>query len=111
VVAAPLLHVLIAVVALGGGFAAEAVAGQTTWLKYRTAAVAELRWHEVLPAGLKTLAFGWLVGVTGCFVGLTAEGGSDGVGRAATRGVVLSILLVLAADVALVGLIRVTLGG
>jgi len=106
VIAVPLLHVVIAVVALGSGYFAEAVAGQTTWLKYSSAIIRELRIDEVLPSGLKTLAFGLLVGVTGCFVGLTADGGSEGVGRATTQGVVLSVLLVLAADAVLVGVIR-----
>ena len=51
---------------------------------------------------LKTVAFGYLIGVTGCRAGLLAEGGTEGVGRAATRGVVVSIFLVLLADVVLV---------
>jgi phospholipid/cholesterol/gamma-HCH transport system permease protein len=107
VLATPLLHVIIAVLAIGSGFAAEAVAGHTTWLKYEHAVLQELGLLDVLPAGVKTLVFGALVGVTGCFLGLSAHGGSEGVGRAATDSVVASILLVLAADVFLVGLIRV----
>jgi phospholipid/cholesterol/gamma-HCH transport system permease protein len=105
VLAVPLLHVLIAALALGSGFVAESIIGQTTWLKYERAVLQELRLHEVLPAGLKTLVFGALVGVTGCYIGLTAKGGSEGVGQAATDSVVACSLLVLAADVLLVGLI------
>jgi phospholipid/cholesterol/gamma-HCH transport system permease protein len=110
ILAAPLLHVVIAAVAISSGYAAEAVAGGTTWLKYREAVLAELRLADVIPAGLKTLVFGALVGVTGCYLGLTALGGSEGVGAAATRSVVASVLLVLAADVFLVGLIQLILG-
>lgn len=106
VLATPLLHVLVAGVALGSGFIAESVAGPTTWLRYQTAVLQELRLAEVVPAGLKTLVFGALVGVTGCFVGLTARGGSEGVGKAATDSVVACSLLVLAADVLLVGMIQ-----
>lgn len=110
VFATPMLHVLIAGLALGGGYLAESVAGSTTWLKYQTAVLRELRLHEVVPAGLKTLVFGALVGATGCFVGLTARDGSEGVGKAATDSVVVCSLLVLLADVLLVGLIRVVIG-
>ncbi|MFO0851198.1 MAG: ABC transporter permease [Gemmataceae bacterium] len=110
VIATPLLHVLIAGLALGGGYLAESVAGGTTWLKYQTAVLRELRLHEVVPAGLKTLVFGGLVGATGCFIGLTARDGSEGVGKAATDSVVVCSLLVLLADVLLVGLIRVVIG-
>jgi len=45
--------------------------------------------------------------VSGCFFGITARGGTEGVGRAATAGVVVSIFLVLVADVVLVKLIQV----
>lgn len=107
VLATPLLHVLIAALAIGSGYVAESVAGQTTWLKYQTSVLQELRLADVVPAGLKTLVFGGLVGATGCFLGLTARGGSEGVGKAATDSVVACVLLVLAADVLLVGLIQV----
>jgi phospholipid/cholesterol/gamma-HCH transport system permease protein len=110
VLAGPFLHVTIAGLALGSGYLAESVGGGTTWLKYRAAVLQELRLDEVLAAGAKTLVFGGLVGVTGCFLGLRAAGGAEGVGTAATRGVVYSVLLVLLADVLLVGLIRVSIG-
>lgn len=106
VLAVPLLHVLIAATALGSGFFAELATGSTTYLKYDTAALRELLLQDVVPAGLKTLAFGLVVGVTGCFVGLNAREGSEGVGRAATDSVVACVLLVLAVDVFLVGLIK-----
>lgn len=106
VFAVPVLHVLVAAVALGSGFAAELVAGQTTWLKYQTAALRELYLIDVVPAALKTLAFGLVVGLTGCYIGLTADTGSEGVGKAATDSVVMCSLLVLVTDVLLVGLIQ-----
>lgn len=109
VLAVPLLHILVAVLALGSMFAAESAGGNTTWLKYQTDMLRELRLEEVIPAGLKTLAFGALIGITGCFVGLRATGGSEGVGNAATNSVVVCSLLVLAADVFLVGLFRAIL--
>jgi phospholipid/cholesterol/gamma-HCH transport system permease protein len=107
VLAAPLLHALIAGLAIGSGYVAETVAGQMTWLKYQTAVLEELRLSDVVPAGLKTFVFGALVGATGCYRGLIADGGSEGVGRAATDSVVACVLLVLGADVLLVGLIQV----
>jgi phospholipid/cholesterol/gamma-HCH transport system permease protein len=106
VLAVPLLHVIIAAVAMTSGFAAELVGGQTSYLKYQTAALRELYLIDVVPAGLKTLVFGLVVGLTGCFIGLTAGGGSEGVGQAATDSVVMCALFVLAADVLLVGLIK-----
>jgi phospholipid/cholesterol/gamma-HCH transport system permease protein len=54
--------------------------------------------------------FGYLIGVSGCYFGMSAQGGTEGVGRAATRGVVVSIFLVLMSNVFLVRVIQVTGG-
>ncbi len=109
--AVPLLHVLVAVVAIASSFVGEAVIGTGNWTKYSGAVEAELghRLWEVLLAGLKPAVFGALIGAMGCWVGLRADGGSEGVGRAATDSVVKCSLLVLASDVLLVGVIRACL--
>ena len=106
ILAVPVLHVAIAGIALASGFAAESITGQTTLLKYDSAAMKELYLSDVIPAALKTLVFGLVVGVTGCFMGLTASEGSEGVGHAATDSVVMCTLFVLATDVLLVGFIK-----
>jgi phospholipid/cholesterol/gamma-HCH transport system permease protein len=106
VLGTPVLYVAIAVIALVSGFAAESATGHTTYLKYDAAAMRELYLSDVVPAALKTLAFGFVVGVTGCFIGVTAREGSEGVGKAATDSVVMCVLFVLAADVLLVGVIK-----
>jgi phospholipid/cholesterol/gamma-HCH transport system permease protein len=108
-IALPLLHVLIAALAILSGFLAENLIAHTTWLKYETLALMQLRAEDVIPAALKTVVFGYLIGVAGCFYGMRAEGGTEGVGRAATSGVVASCLLVMAADVILVALIQMLL--
>lgn len=109
VLAVPLLHVVVSGLAIGSGYAAEMVGGHMPWVKYQALVLQELRLNEVLPAGLKTLVFGGLIGATGCFVGLSARGGSEGVGKAATNSVVACTLLVLLGDVLLVGLIQAVL--
>jgi phospholipid/cholesterol/gamma-HCH transport system permease protein len=106
ILALPLLHVFIAALALLSGFVAENIVASTNWQKFQTASLRELLPEEVIPATLKTTVFGFLIGVSGCYYGMRAEGGTEGVGRAATAGVVAACLLVLAADVLLVGLIR-----
>jgi len=110
ILAAPVLHILIAATAIASGYVAEVASGGMTLLKYQTAVMRELFLVDVLPAALKTLVFGLVVGLAGCFIGLTAGEGSEGVGRAATDSVVVCALLVLAMDVVLVGLIKAALG-
>jgi phospholipid/cholesterol/gamma-HCH transport system permease protein len=109
-IALPLLTLFIAYLALGAGYAAEALGGSLSWTQYRTECLRVLTLRDAVPAVLKTMVFGYLIGVSGCWFGLNAQGGTEGVGQAATRGVVVSIFLVLVADVLLVKLIQV-LGG
>jgi phospholipid/cholesterol/gamma-HCH transport system permease protein len=104
--ALPLLTVFIDYFALLGSYFAEVLGGNLSLLQYRNEALRGLRLGDVIPATLKTIGFGYLIGVTGCYFGMSATGGTEGVGRAATRGVVVSTLLVLAGNVLLVRLIQ-----
>lgn len=106
VLALPLLTVLMVYLEILGSFGAEAIGGSMGWVQYSNACLKNIRLSDAVPATLKTLVFGYLIGVTGCYFGLTAEGGTEGVGTAATRGVVASILLVLASNVLLVAMIQ-----
>jgi phospholipid/cholesterol/gamma-HCH transport system permease protein len=47
---------------------------------------------------LKPLVFGGIVSMTGCYYGLAARGGTEGVGTATTRAVVTASILVLVVD-------------
>jgi len=105
-IALPLLTVKIICLAIAGGFLAEQLGGNMAWGEFRNACLSGLRLADVIPAILKTVAFGYLIGVTGCYCGMSAEGGTEGVGRAATRGVVYSTLLVVISDVILVRIIQ-----
>jgi phospholipid/cholesterol/gamma-HCH transport system permease protein len=61
--------------------------------------------RDVIPAILKTVVFGFIIGVIGCHQGYTAAGGTSGVGRASTSAVVIASLLLLFTDMALAKLI------
>ena len=47
---------------------------------------------------VKSASFGFIVTLVGCMRGLRAEGGAEGVGRAATSAVVNSAVLILVLD-------------
>jgi phospholipid/cholesterol/gamma-HCH transport system permease protein len=102
----PLLTLFITYLALGAGYAVELVGGSLSWTQYSTECLRVLRLRDAVPATLKTVVFGLLIGVTGCYFGLNARGGTEGVGQAATRGVVFSIFFVLVSDVVLVKIIQ-----
>jgi len=60
---------------------------------------------DFIPPTLKTMFFGFIIGIVACFQGMRTVGGTEGVGRSATSSVVLSSLFVVLADVVLVRLI------
>jgi phospholipid/cholesterol/gamma-HCH transport system permease protein len=105
-VALPLLTLFITYLALAAGYLAEAVGGSLSWTQYTSACLRVLTLRDVVPATLKTVVFGLVIGLSGCWFGLHARGGTEGVGQAATRGVVASTFLVLLADVVMVKVIQ-----
>lgn len=60
--------------------------------------------HSHLDAGdfgrciFKGFIFGGLISTVGCYTGLTASGGAEGVGKATTRSVVVSLTMILILD-------------
>ncbi len=104
--AVPFLTILIDASALLGGLAAELSAGSLSATVYGRRALDFIRLSDVIPATLKTAAFGAIIGLIGCWTGLNADRSTEAVGRAATRGVVRSMLAVFAANVLLVPTIQ-----
>jgi phospholipid/cholesterol/gamma-HCH transport system permease protein len=51
--------------------------------------------YDVIAGLLKAFLFGLIIAGVGCYRGLYASGGADGVGRATTGAVVTAIVLIL----------------
>ena len=52
----------------------------------------------ILMSIVKPFFFGIIITITGCYYGLQTTGGGEGVGRAATKAMVLSFILILVSD-------------
>ncbi len=105
-VAVPLLTVLLDGFAIAGGMLAEVAGGTLSMQTYAARSLDFLWLRDVIPSTIKTAVFGLLVGLIGCWTGLNADRSTEAVGRAATRGVVRSMLAVFAANLVLVPLIQ-----
>lgn len=57
-----------------------------------------LKFKEVGAGLIKSFVFGGIISLVGCYVGFATSGGARGIGRSTTRAVVLSFILILAAD-------------
>ncbi len=53
---------------------------------------------DVVTGLIKAFFFGGFISIVGCYFGFTARGGAEGVGRATTLAVVVSLILVIASD-------------
>lgn len=57
-----------------------------------------LKFKDLFTGLSKTIFFGMIIAFVSCYEGFNVEGGAEGVGRATTRSVVWSFILIIAAD-------------
>jgi phospholipid/cholesterol/gamma-HCH transport system permease protein len=70
-----------------------------------------LVFSDVFMGLVKPLVFGFIIATVGCYYGLSAKGGTQGVGRATTEAVVAAMILIIAVDVFVTRFLMVVLGG
>lgn len=104
--AVPFLTIVIDSSALLGGLIAELTAGTLSPEIYGRRSLDFLHLSDIIPSTFKTSLFGWMIGVVGCWTGLSAERSTEAVGKAATHGVVRSMLAVFGLNLILVPLIQ-----
>jgi phospholipid/cholesterol/gamma-HCH transport system permease protein len=104
-IAMPLLVTLMDFSGMFGGYLAEAVVSDMPWRLYFERSFTYIGFSDLVPATLKTIVFGYLIGVVSCYLGFTTSRGTEGVGEASTRSVVASSILIILSDVVLVKII------
>jgi phospholipid/cholesterol/gamma-HCH transport system permease protein len=104
-IALPLLTTMMDFAGILGGFVSETIVSGMSFRLYFHRAFLLIGFTDFVPATLKTVVFGFLIGTVAAYLGFTTEGGTEGVGRASTRSVVLSSILIILIDVILVKLI------
>jgi phospholipid/cholesterol/gamma-HCH transport system permease protein len=57
-----------------------------------------LLYKDVFTGLFKTIFFGMIIALVSCYEGFNVEGGAEGVGRATTKSVVLTFIMIIAAD-------------
>jgi len=105
VVALPILTTLMNFSGMIGGFIAETTATGMSLALYFDRAFSLIDLTDYVPATIKTMAFGFIIATVSSYLGFNTESGTEGVGRASTRAVVLSSVCIIVANVVLVRLI------
>jgi phospholipid/cholesterol/gamma-HCH transport system permease protein len=104
-IAMPLLTTMMDFAGILGGFVAETVVSGMSWQLYFERSFTFLEYSDLIPATVKTVVFGYLIAVVASYLGFTTSRGTEGVGEASTRSVVLSSILIILSDVILVRMI------
>jgi phospholipid/cholesterol/gamma-HCH transport system permease protein len=105
VIALPLLTTIMNFAGMIGGFLAETATTGMPLTLYFNRAFSLVDMTDYVPATVKTMVFGFIIATVSSYLGFTTESGTEGVGRASTRAVVFSSILIIVANVVLVRLI------
>ena len=105
VIALPLLTTIMNFAGMLGGFIAERAASGMSVGLYFQRAFDLVEMSDYVPSTVKTMVFGFIIATVSSFLGFTTSSGTEGVGRASTRSVVVSSILIIVANVVLVRLI------
>jgi len=105
IIAMPLLTIIMDFSGIVGGYVAEATVSGMSWRLYFDRAFTYITFSDLLPATLKTTVFGYLIAVVASYLGFTTSRGTEGVGDASTRSVVMGSILIILSDVILVRII------
>jgi phospholipid/cholesterol/gamma-HCH transport system permease protein len=105
IIAMPLLTAIIDFCGIFGGYLAETTISGMSAQLYFHRAFSIVEFSDFLPATLKTMVFGFIIGTVSSYLGFTTTQGTEGVGRTSTSSVVLSSICIILINVVLVKLI------
>lgn len=117
VITMPLLTIIADVIGIVGGLIIAVLRIQITpdiylrgvWSTFAQSGFIGFFPRDFVSGLIKPVVFGALIALTGSYYGLNASGGTEGVGRATTRAVVASSMLIFATDYFLTQLLLVAL--
>lgn len=94
----PILTLLGDAISLFGAYIGVNISSVTSLRFFFTQVFQSLTYSDIVPAVVKTLFFGFAVGIIGCYKGFNSTKGTQGVGISANSAVVLSSVLIFIID-------------
>jgi len=86
----PMLTIISDFVGMIGGFVIASLQLKLTTSQYWKTAYQALEYNDIAQGLLKPFCFAFVISLVGCFYGLRTTGGTQGVGRATTKAVVIA---------------------
>ena len=94
----PVLNLLATFLGLAAAFLGVNLKGDTSLVMFGNTILARVTFGDVLSTVVKTMFFGFAIGLIGCYKGYYADNGTAGVGRAANSAVVMASMMVFILD-------------
>jgi phospholipid/cholesterol/gamma-HCH transport system permease protein len=104
-IALPILTTIMNFSGMLGGFVAEMAASGMSLKLYMQRSFSMIGFADYVPSTMKTVVFGFIIAIVSSYLGFNTSQGTEGVGRASTRSVVLSSMVIILINVVLVKLI------
>jgi phospholipid/cholesterol/gamma-HCH transport system permease protein len=100
----PCLVIFADIIGIFGGFLVGVFNLRLDPYRYLTFSFQFMAWKDVWTGLVKSVTFGIIISMIGCYMGLRTKGGAEGVGKATTLSVVTSFILIILFDVILTGI-------
>lgn len=94
----PMLTMISDFTGVFGGFVISYFLIRLTPTQYWTSSYRDLKMIDLTQGLVKPVVFAFVVALVGCYYGLTARGGTQGVGRSTTQAMVTASVLIIALD-------------
>ncbi len=98
----PILMMFTAFVGMLGSFLNVYANEQTSFKAFFQSAFSTISFLDITSSVLKSILFGFTIGITGCYQGYNASNGTQGVGKAANSAVVVSMFLIFIEEMVVV---------
>ncbi len=102
----PLLMLYMAVVALLGAFVNVHANEQTSFISFIENGFQSINFLDLFSSVLKSIVFGFTIGIVSCYQGYNTTQGTQGVGRAANTSVVLAMFLIFIEEIIIVQVVN-----
>ncbi len=94
----PILTIFSDMIAIAGGLVVAVYMINISFEMFTTGIKSYVFVSDFISGLIKSIGFGGIIALMGCYMGFTAKGGAEGVGLATTKAVVVSSVLILIAD-------------
>lgn len=98
----PLLMCFTAIVAMLGSYLNVHQNEMTSFTSFFQQALERISFLDIFSSFIKSMVFGFTIGIVGCYQGFHANKGTEGVGKAANSAVVISMFLIFVEEILIV---------